>query len=120
MIRDDENDNSSQSWLYGPFHRIQSADLNEEMQNSGRIGGKAPRNVYASAIPKVKAYVGHLPSGKSGIEFFTNIEPDRGTPPNRANWSQGRDGVIDVGPDPNDGQDIVAIPARIIKRVDHA
>ncbi len=117
MNRDEE---ANQDWPYGPFFSIQSADLNEEMESSSSIGGKAPRNIDSSAISKVKAYVGHLPSGRSGIEFFTNIGPDRGTPPNRANWSRGRDGVIEVGTDPRDGQDIVAISARIVKRVDHA
>lgn len=46
-----------------------------------------------SDIPKVKAYSGHLPPGKRGIEFRTVVPPDRGGAPGRPEWSGPRDGV---------------------------
>ena len=105
---------------YGPYHRIQDAQLNEAMQQEGRVSGKAPRNIFAGAWPKVKAYVGPLPSGQTGIEFSTHVQPDPNTPPGRACWSKGRPGVLDLAPDPRDGADRVAIPVSIARRVDHA
>lgn len=90
------------------------------MEQTGRVGGKAPRNIFAGARPKVKAYVGPLSIGIIGIEFYTNVSPDRGTPPHLAYWSQGRSGILNMPPDPRDGEDIVAILARIVKRADDA
>ena len=102
-----------ESWPYGPYHKIQAAELNEEMERTRRVGGKAPRNIFAGARPKVKAYVGRLPKSKAGIEFFTNVPPDSNTPPHLAQWSQGRPGVVDLLPDPIDREEVVAIPAKI-------
>lgn len=109
-----------EGWPYGPYYRIQAVELNEEMEQTGRVGGKALRNIYAGAHPKVKAYIGHLPAGKTGIEFFTNVPPDTNTPPGLAQWSQGNPGVLDLPSDPMDGEEVVAIPAKIVKRVEHA
>lgn len=70
------------------YHRIESptqtsqdAKLQEE---SLEIWGKPPQGSYQ---PKVQAYVGSLPVGKRGVEFTTDVEPDPGMPPGRANWS---------------------------------
>jgi hypothetical protein len=63
------------------YYRIQGAEDNELMVNSGRVGGRAPRNIYASPFPKVKAFVGRLPSDRRGIEFTTDVIPDVGNPP---------------------------------------
>jgi hypothetical protein len=54
------------------------------------IWGNTPRNGFA---PKVEAYVGCLPVGADGIEFTTEVLPDSGCPPMRANWSGNRNGV---------------------------
>lgn len=102
---------------YGPYHRFQSADLNEQMEQTGLIGGKPPVNSF---IPKVQAHKGPLPPGKTGIEFYTMVEPDPGAAPGWPTWRRGRPGVIDLPPDPKDRVECVAIPARIVKRVDYA
>ena len=57
---------------------------------SSEVWGQAAR---ASVIPKAKAYRGALPEGLPGIEFFTDVAPDLGTPPGRAEWSGARPGV---------------------------
>jgi len=97
---------------YGPFHRIQCAHLNETMCASGLIGGNRS---YGVGFRRVHAYTDSLPDGEDGIEFWTRIRPDRGTPPHLAYWSEGLDGVkvLDLG-----DREIVTIVATIIKRVD--
>jgi hypothetical protein len=103
---------------YGPYHRLQSRVLNEKMEQSGIVGGKPARNIYAGSRPKVKAYVGELPPRSTGIEFFSQIPPDERTPPRIAVWSRGSAGVIELGTDPSDGQEMIGIRVRITKRVD--
>jgi hypothetical protein len=34
------------------------------------------RNIGAGLVPRVKAYIGPLPAGRSGIEFTTSVEPE--------------------------------------------
>ena len=43
--------------------------------------------------PQVRAYVGALPSDARGLEFETEVEPDRDCPPGIAKWSGPRAGV---------------------------
>ena len=85
----------------GIYYRLQTptqTDVDLKMQiESLEIWGKAATNVYQSDIPKVKAYVGTIPSGKTGIEFTTDIPPDPSTPPHLAYWSGDRDGVRTEG-----------------------
>jgi hypothetical protein len=97
---------------YGPFHRLQCAHVNEKMCASGRIGGD---HSYGVGFRRVHAYAGPLPEGEDGIEFWTSVLPDRGTPPQFAYWSDGSEGVssLDLG-----DREIVAIVATIVKRVD--
>ena len=76
------------------FHRLESptqtpADARRQEQ-SGELWGRPARG---SRIPKVKAYIGPLPSGRRGIEFDTDVPPDPGSPPGHAVWSGPRDGV---------------------------
>ena len=52
---------------------------------SEEIWGHPP---FGSNIPKVQAYVGPLPSNSNGIQFRTDLEPDPGCPPGRAEWSR--------------------------------
>ena len=80
--------------LYGPFHRkespTQTAETARMQEISGEIWGKSPRG---SDVPTVQAYTGPLPDGASGIEFYTNVTPNSGTPRRKANWSGPRPGV---------------------------
>jgi hypothetical protein len=97
---------------HGPFHRLQYAHVNEKMCASGIIGGDRS---YGVGFRRVHAYVGPLPEDEEGIEFWTRVPPDRGTPPHLAYWSEGSAGVgtLDL-PD----REIVAIMTMIVKRVD--
>jgi hypothetical protein len=107
-----------ENFPYGPFHRLQSAVDNERMARTGIVGGKRARNIYAGSQPKVKAFVGPLPLGKAGIEFYTMAPPDQQTPPHRSEWSKGAPGVMDLGADPKDGEEIVGIRVKITRRAD--
>jgi hypothetical protein len=42
---------------------------------------------------KVKAYTGPLPSGERGVEFDTDVAPDKWTPPGKPLWTGPRSGV---------------------------
>jgi hypothetical protein len=76
------------------------------------VGGRAPRNTFASDIPSVKAYEGPLPENARGIEFSTPVEPYPYGVPGKPTWPRGHPGVLDI-----DG-DTVGIPARFTKRRD--
>jgi hypothetical protein len=86
--------------------------VNDTMSVSGRIGGD---HSYGTGFRRVHAYVGPLPTGEEGIEFWTSIAPDRGSPPHLAYWSEGSTGVVNL--DLGD-REIVAIDGTIVKRVD--
>lgn len=90
------------------YYRLQGRELNELMERTGMVGGKPAR---WSHIPKVKAFVGRL-EDRFGIEFTTEVEPDEGTAPHLATWSQGRPGVITLE------NDVVAIPVTVTARRD--
>lgn len=107
-----------ENFPYGPFHRLQSAVDNERMVSTGIVGGKRARNIYAGSQPKVKAFVGPLPAGKTGIEFYSAAPPDEQTPPHRAEWSKGAPGVAELEPDPIDGEEVVGIRVRVTRRAD--
>lgn len=79
---------------------------------SGRVGGGRS---YGYGFKRVHAYVGSLPDDDDGIEFWTRVPRDKGTPPHLAYWTEGADGVapLDVA-----DRDLVAIAATIVKRVD--
>jgi hypothetical protein len=77
------------------------------MIESGKIGG---RPAWHSDIPKVKAFRGPLPPDRPGIEFTTDITPDRGCPPGYAYWSAGRPGIEVLEPN-----ELVAIAVTITK-----
>ena len=105
---------SSASGRYGPFHRLQSAADNETVERTGQLGGYAARNIAAGLFPKVKAYDGPLPEGRSGIEFYTDIPPDRHHVPGCPVWSGPRPGVVVSDAD----REMVLIAVRIVKRAD--
>jgi hypothetical protein len=95
------------------YHRIQSAEDNELMERTGKVGGRPMRNITAGRFPKVKAFYGPLPPDQSGIEFTTPIPPDRGSPPAVAYWSADTPGVEVI-----DQNDYVQIPVTILRRQD--
>lgn len=99
--------------LYGPFHRIQSAADNELVERSGRLWGRPATNIHQTLFPSVKAWVGPLPKGERGIEFFTSVPPSRSSTPGKALWYRGEPGVIDV-----EEEDAVWIPTVRMRRVD--
>lgn len=81
---------------YGPYYRVKSSSQTEEdikqQLESQEIWGGAPRNVYQSNIPKVKAY-SEKPKNAKGVEFWTTVPPDSGGVPGKPTWSGGREGV---------------------------
>jgi hypothetical protein len=83
--------------LHGPYHRRESPTQTVEIARmqctSQEVWGKARRMPYASETLQVKAYNGPLPPGARGIEFMTEVEPDKFCPPGWSCWSQGKDGV---------------------------
>jgi hypothetical protein len=84
------------------YHRLQSptqsAETAARQQASGEIWGTYDRLMGGrSPFPSVDAYVGPLPDGEKGIEFTTDVPPDRNTPPRFARWRGPRDGVIVEG-----------------------
>lgn len=104
--------------IYGPFYRLQDISQNELMESSSMVGGKPARNIYAGLHPEVKAFIGSLPNNRSGIEFYTDVEPNHYNRYNAvgeiAYWTEGYPGVVII----NSAEEIVGIPAKIVKRVD--
>ncbi len=78
---------------HGPFSRIENAEAASQIEASGSLWGEPMRNNFVSDIPRVKAYDRRLRDGELGIEFYTDVAPDTGSPPGRAYWSGPRDGV---------------------------
>jgi len=81
--------------LHGPFHRLQSptqsADVAQQMVDSGELWGRAPR-VGLTDVPQAQAHLGPLPEGRAGVEFYTRVPP--GPPyPGQARWLAGSPGV---------------------------
>src|SRR5947209_1015424 len=76
------------------YHRLESPTQTPEtarqQEQSGEIWGRAPQQ---SSIPAVQAYVGPLPVGARGIEFYTDTPHDAGCPPRVAYWRGPRPGV---------------------------
>lgn len=79
-------------------------------QRTGRIRGYPARGRH---IPKVKAYEGPLPEGKQGIEFTTDVPPDRGGAPGLPTWSGLRPGIWHGTDD--QGRDFVEIDVEVTK-----
>jgi len=80
------------------YHRVASptqtpADAAEQ-ERANEIWGQVARG---GAWPKVKAYIGALPTSADGVEFETDIPPDAGCPPGQAFWSGPRSGVVVEG-----------------------
>lgn len=79
---------------------------------SGEVWGRPRGNIYAGLFPAVKAWDGPLPEGIVGYEFYTDIEPDRGRPPDWPQWSEATSvRVLEEG-------QLVAISVIVTKRQD--
>lgn len=76
------------------YHRLesptQSPAIARIQEQNGEIWGRPP---YNGNIPAVQAYVGPLPEGARGIEFRTNVPPNRGSHPRNPYWIGPRSGV---------------------------
>ncbi len=100
---------------YGPFHRLesptQSPAVASLIEQSGELMGTGMRQVGGgrSPNPVAQAYVGPLPEGARGVEFFTPVAPTSGSRPGAADWYRGTDGVRDVD------SDWVSIPVEVTK-----
>jgi hypothetical protein len=87
------------------YHRKQSrqpedVETARKQIASQELWGGPCKNFFQSHIPKVKAYTDKLPQDQNGIrtttgiEFNTEVEPDRNTKPGGAvYWSGERKGV---------------------------
>jgi hypothetical protein len=77
------------------YHRLHSPTQTNEVaklqEQSMQILGLPARG---SDIPTVKAYVGPLPKGSRGVEFYCDIDPENGSPPGKAYWYLSSPGVI--------------------------
>jgi hypothetical protein len=62
---------------------------------TGEIWGTYDRDMMGgrSLHPSVDAYHGPLPPGQRGVEFVTDVPPDRETAPWLARWKGPREGV---------------------------
>jgi hypothetical protein len=72
----------------GPFHRLETSlqsSTDAVLQHqSMEIWGREP---YGSSFLVVQAYRGPLPTGERGVEFDTDIPPERGSGgPREARW----------------------------------
>lgn len=88
-------DPSPGSW--GPYFRTGSAQddaTTRKQLASGEVWGRANRG---SDRPSVDAWDGHLPADRHGIEFYTDVPPSPGSPPQRARWLGPRHGVLVSG-----------------------
>lgn len=100
---------------FGPFHRRSRHNPAENAQiaASNLVWGRPRGGYFAGVFPCVKAWDGPLPEGVIGVEFFTDVEPDRTSPPGWPEWTEGRDGVIVL-----EQGELVAIPVVVTMRRD--
>jgi hypothetical protein len=80
------------------YHRTasksQTADDAIKQIASQEMWGGPARNCFFSDIPKVKAFSKKFDrTTERGIEFTTEVEPDRGSRPGLVYWSGEREGV---------------------------
>lgn len=77
------------------YHRIESPTQTREIAGrqaeTSEIWGTMARYAHK---PCVRAYKGPLPEGSRGVEFTTDVKPDRNSPPGQAYWRGPREGVI--------------------------
>jgi hypothetical protein len=75
------------------YHRRESPTQTPEIarlqEQTGEIWGSYDRDQMGglSPFPSVDAYVGPLVGQQRGIEFMTDIPPNRDTPPRIARWT---------------------------------
>jgi hypothetical protein len=75
--------------------RTQTPEVARQQEASGEIWGTFNRDQMGgrSPFPSVDAYVGPLDGAQRGVEFETEVPPDRDTPPWLARWTGPRPGV---------------------------
>ena len=81
------------------FHRRADERERRLVADSGRLWGKAPRQIAGNGPACVKAYLGPLPVGEAGYSFRTGVPPSHyrsffGV--KGAIWDEGATGVLDV------------------------
>jgi hypothetical protein len=95
------------------FHRLESSTQSSStaklQEASGEIWGREP---YGSGFLVVQAYRKSLPAGERGIEFTTEVRPERGSgTPYEARWYYPQTPGTMLRQ--KDGRDFAAIPARV-------
>lgn len=81
------------------YHRRESSTQTPQIarlqEMTGEIWGTYDRDQMGgrSPFPSVDAYVGPLVDSQRGIEFVTDVPPNRDTPPRLARWTGPRPGV---------------------------
>jgi hypothetical protein len=75
--------------------RTQTPEVARLQEQTGEIWGTYDRDQMGglSPFPSVDAYVGPLVGPQRGIEFMTDVPPNRDTPPRIARWTGPRPGV---------------------------
>ena len=74
--------------------RTQTRGDARKQESSGEIWGKTG---FGRSYPSVKAVPGPLPPSQRGIEFETDIPPNRDPAPDWVEWSGPREGVVVEG-----------------------
>jgi hypothetical protein len=97
---------------YGPFFKLVSSARVAQIVASGVIEGTFNRNVGGrSPFATVDAYVGDLPPGQTGVEFYTSLAPRVVRPNYWVQWGLA-EGAQEV---PGTGGDWVFIPVTVVK-----
>ena len=105
--------NVDEECSYGPFHRRQGTQTDEEMNlaQNGQLNELRGGVNRGGSFPSADAHVGPLPPGRVGYEFYTSVKPsDPGLGTGYVRWFQGTPGVQDL---PNDQ---VGIPIQVTFR----
>ena len=83
-------DTTQRQLYYRHESPTQSKEVARLQVQSGEVWGRAPQQ---SDLPAVQAYIGQLPPGVRGVEFYTDTVPDTGGSPRIAYWRGPRPGV---------------------------
>ena len=79
---------SGEPGSYGPFYRLESpTQTPEDAARQAATGELWGREARGGIRPQVKAFIGALPEGRRGVEFYTDVAPDNNGHPVEARWS---------------------------------
>jgi hypothetical protein len=74
--------------IYGPFYRLESPTQTPDDAALQVASNEAwGREARGGIRPQVKAFIGPLPAGRRGVEFYTDAAPDLNGHPIEARWS---------------------------------